>query len=652
MCGILGTIQPTRSVDLSEMERARDILSHRGPDGVGLWTDELRSGDSSVVLAHRRLSILDLSPAGSQPLLASESRAMRPATLREHGGAPYALVYNGEIYNYVELRDELRTLGIPFASHCDTEVLLASYIAWGADCLQHLNGMFAFAIWDTRNQRLFCARDRFGEKPFFYLLRPDDGLFAFASEIKALAALGLTSGELNHRAVYRYFRFNDQAGSEETVWTGIRQLLPSHWLSVEARQGTLSLTSGRYWQVPTADAEASDRDAIDGFRALFRDSVRIRLRSDVPLGTSLSGGLDSSSVLCEVRELGAASGQKAFSARMSDPSIDEGQFREAVLRQTGVRGFEVVPTAGAFLDRMDELFFAQEEPFPSTSMFASFLVSELAKKNGVVVLLDGQGADEYLAGYAHYPALVLASLARRGQFLRWRAERARLKQRVGADPVPPRAYLHHWVRGLRNGGSTLAVDPTLPVEFLDDGLRAQYRNEAPRTAAADHRALKARLRADLMEGHLQDLLRYADRNSMAFSRELRLPFLDHRLVEYCLRLPERLLYRDAESKWILRRAMRGTVPDEILDRRDKVGFVTPWREWWGGPSSVALNERLDAAVDELSGVVAPTRVEPGSAAALGVLALAEVRRRFRGLNPHQGRRAGAARQVAPTVRPR
>ena len=634
MCGIVGMVEIGSSAARYAVASALDSLCHRGPDDGGVWATQV--SNITVAVGHRRLSIIDLTAAGAQPMLGGEDGPFHPA-LSVDDPASFALVYNGEIYNYVELRDELRRGGHIFSSSGDTEVLLAAYARWGEECLDRLNGMFAFALWDRRRRRLVCARDRFGEKPFYYALGEGGQRFAFASEVKALVAAGAVSPELDSRAVYRFFRFGEQAGVAATVWRGVRRLLPGEMLIVDTSGPRLVVRARRYWDVPVGDSEPSAdtlAHAATRFAELFADSVRIRLRSDVPVGTSLSGGLDSSSVLCQIHTLGAASSQKAFTARMEEKALDEGYYVDLVLAHTGVSGHSVVPTAREFLGELDRLAFHQEEPFTSTSVFASYLVHRLAKAHGVTVMLDGQGADEYLAGYSHYIPFLLASLARRGKWLAWRRERKGAREVVGVDPVPFRAALRYRGRGLvnRTGSSQVLVDDEHDISFLGDSLRAEFAAEEARTIAITGDPFKGRLYADLMHGHLQELLRYADRNSMAFSREVRLPFLDHRLVEFSFSLPSRMLLGDGWSKRVLRLAMQGIVPQEILARRDKIGFAVPWAEWWNDKLVArTLRDRLLDAREDLGELIAVDAVPDGSQAALGVLSMAASLRQLRSL---------------------
>lgn len=627
MCGILGIVQLGEHVDQSTFIGARDLLAYRGPDGAGLW--ETRVGDVRVSLGHRRLSIIDLSCAGAQPMLLAANGLAHPATQPDEPGV-LALTYNGEIYNYVELRDELGSLGHRFTSESDSEVLLHAYAQWGANCLDRLNGMFSFAIWDSNRARLFCARDRFGEKPFHFACDPRRQVFAFASEMKTLMALGLAAPTFDERALFRYFAFGEQAGVSQTIWSGIERLLAGHALDVRADRQGVRTRAYRYWDVDPDDVHTlNEARAQEEFRDLFRSSVALRLRSDVPVGTSLSGGLDSTSVLCQIKELGTLHGQKAFTARMEDPAMDESGIVKSLLADVGIPGYVVTPTGSAFLEHSDRLFFHQEEPYPSTSMFASYLVHGLAKANATTVLLDGQGADEYLAGYAHYPALVLSSLAKQGHFRRWWIERRALRARVGTDPVPWRAAVQLWARSMSNGARTLLIDQRRDVSHLSPEFRDAHVHEVPRSIPLGESALKTRMYADLMLGHLQELLRYTDRNSMAHSREVRLPFLDHRLVEFCLRLPESFLYRDGTSKWILRQSLRGMVPAAVLERRDKVGFATPWERWWSDREvGATLRERLDDAQRSLRPWLLGNAVKDGSPASLDILALASIRRSF------------------------
>jgi asparagine synthase (glutamine-hydrolysing) len=631
MCGIVGLLSRGTGEHNQAVVRARDLLAHRGPEGAGLWTTLTAHDAARVTLGHRRLCIIDVSERSSQPLLLARDGVVRPALSDSNLDAKLSLIFNGEIYNFVELRTELIARGHKFNTTGDAEVLLLSYAEWGESCLERLNGMFAFAIWDSERDLLFCARDRFGEKPFHYVLDAERGSFAFASEVKALIGMGVAEAELDERAVYRYFRFGEQAGVEQTIWRGVKRLLPSRAMRIRYEGGRLSSNSWRYWTLPDRSVVASDSESVAEFRQLFADSVRLRLRSDVPIGSSLSGGLDSSSVVGQVSVLGAAAGQLAFTAKMDDASMDESRYAKLVAERAGIRVHTVTPDADAFIEEFDKLFYHQEEPFPSTSILASYLVQSLASDHGVTVLLDGQGADEYLAGYAHYPAAALVDFARNGQLRKWWRERHEVLLRAAVDPVPPRAAAWHWWRSMKGAPEQATIDAPRDDSFLNSDLRKSFRGDQSRVMERADGTLGSRMRADLLEGHLQELLRYADRNSMAFSLETRLPFLDHRLVELVMSRPIDLSYRNGESKWLLRQSMRGIVPDEILGRRDKIGFVTPWDSWTRGTRSNEFQQRLAVASNTLDAFVTPGALTLASPAAFGVMAIASVLSQFRAI---------------------
>jgi asparagine synthase (glutamine-hydrolysing)/UDP-N-acetylglucosamine 2-epimerase len=543
MCGIAGIVAPGGLAPPGLLETMRDVLVHRGPDDHGSWVNPERT----VGLASRRLAILDLSPSGHQPMVDDE--------------AGLALTFNGEIYNFVELRAELQTRGHRFRGRSDTEVLLHAYREWGHDCLAHLNGMFAFAVWDSRRGELFAARDRFGEKPFYYCATADAWLFA--SEIKALLAYPGAPRRCN-LAVLRPFLETGQLpdGTQETFFAGIHQLPAAHALTLRPGE---SPRFERYWDLdPSATVEyANDADYAEALRHLLTDSVRCRLRSDVPVGSCLSGGLDSSSVVGLIATLPNGDGparQTTFSARYADAATDEGPYIRAVVAQAGVEAHEVWPSANGLADEVERWTWHQEEPCPTTSAYAQWKVMQLARQQGVAVLLDGQGADEILAGYQP-PAYGYryAGLLRQGRVGELVREFSSFQRRHGRLTPAVRylgvALLPDSVRGgLRarhhRGQALLAGDlrTTAPAES------GRVRGPAFRTP------LKTQLYEQLTRTSLPGLLRFADRNSMAFSVEVRLPFLDHRLVEFAFAVPERVLVSGGLTKVLLREAMRPVLP--------------------------------------------------------------------------------------------
>ncbi len=598
MCGILGVLSDSTRPGDEHFCASLTLLAHRGPDGEGVWR---RPSDRPpfVALGHRRLAIIDLSDAAAQPM-SSDDRSLH-------------ITYNGEIYNYVELMTELESLGHRFRSRSDTEVILRAYEQWGEACLDRFNGMFAFAIWDERKRELFAARDRFGEKPFHYWWNPQNGFFAFASEIKSLLALAEIDDSIDDRALYRFINFQEFAGSEQTFWRGIKRLPHAHYLKLRWPGDGFDLTVRRYWDIDLERTEnISVKKAAFRFQELLADSVRLRLRSDVPVGSSLSGGLDSSAVVCQIHALGAAGGQKTFSARMEDPLLDEGSHITAVLAQTGVEGHEVWPSAREFEKVFSKLCYHQEEPFLSTSQFAQYLVMRLAAENKVTVLLDGQGADEMLAGYTPYFITRYSDMAEKWRLFalwrEWRGFKARhhsgfpLSLKMIAARVSPGAY--RLVRGRENGspsGGWSEMTRWWSKEWLD-----QFADERPASLPESKRDLLTRkLYQDTMGGELQGLLRYGDRNSMAWSRELRQPFLDHRLAEFLFALPpEHKLFR-GETKVVMREAVGNLIPQSVAQRQDKLGYQAPLAKWLEGPLEGWASERLELAAREFSGRMIP-----------------------------------------------
>jgi asparagine synthase (glutamine-hydrolysing) len=614
MCGIFGVWhRNNRPVDLEAVKYATTTLRHRGPDDEGYLLvntqagrimgcggtdtdrrlalpriEELFAQPFNLVLGHRRLAILDLSPAGHQPMAGSDGMLW--------------IVYNGEIYNYLELRDELKAYGHGFQTETDTEVILAAYKQWGPACLARFNGMWAFALYDEREQRLFCARDRFGIKPFHYVFK--DGTFAFASEIKALLGMGIGKRAADPAAVFDYLVWGLVNHSQRTFFAGISALLPGHYLLVQEEK----ISIHRYWELDRAVeddrvTDCNDLELAERFRELLTDAIRLRLRSDVPIGTCLSGGLDSSSIVCLANRLmfcdkqppshimGAR--QKTFTAAFDDPSIDERRYVEVVVRATGAEPHYTFPRPEHLLELLPRLLRHQEEPFGSTSIYAQWQVMALAKQHGITVLLDGQGADELLAGYPFAWDVYLGDLFRSGRWLTlWRE----VDHYQGRGQVGEAGRL----AGLRR-----ALFSAIPRP-VKDGVRELQGERWPSWLNPDFVKIHKETRTwpyradgtlrtflmDQMRYHLPSLLRFEDRNSMAFSLEARVPFLDYRLARFTLALEDQQRISRGVSKTILRRAMKRVVPEAILARRDKIAFATPEGAWLQGPLWLHVKEIL------------------------------------------------------------
>ncbi len=563
MCGIAGIVAK-RAVNPVAVQAMIDRMAHRGPDGEGLWS----SDDGRIVLGHRRLAVIDPTPAGAQPMADVEGNCV--------------LTFNGEIYNYVEVMERLRGQGVSFRSACDTEVLLEAYKAWGEDCLDEFNGMFAFALYDARTGRLFCGRDRFGEKPFLYCETPE--FFAFASEYKALLSLAGVTADIDETALLRFLHQPRQGldDGRETVFAGVRQLLPGEKLVVDT--AALEVSVGRYWELEP-DAEAGRlafTDAAAGFRELLTDSIRLRLRSDVPLGSCLSGGLDSSAIVCLARGMVAAEAPyHVFTGRFPETSADEGGFAAQVAAATDAVSHTVEPSPEGLLDDLEDFCWLNELPVGSTSQYAQWCVFRLAADSGVTVLLDGQGADELLGGYEQY-------------------FRAYLRARAASDgdaKAEEEAIRERYPLALEDRAETWKTRLPTPVRWRLAGWSGQgsdflfglSKETAMAVEAANLRVLDGRfnelsgaLADECFHSHLPTLLRYGDRNSMAHSREVRLPFCDHRLAEFALSQPPQTLMGEAQTKRLLREAMRDVLPETIRSRWNKQGFLPPQGDWMRG----------------------------------------------------------------------
>jgi asparagine synthase (glutamine-hydrolysing) len=549
MCGISGIVNKRGgAVDPAVIEQLTDPIAHRGPDGYGYFFGP------NFAFGHRRLSIIDLSEQGHQPM-AYRGR--------------YWITYNGEIYNYLEIREELAKLGCTFVSGTDTEVILAAYAEWGPDCLRRFNGMWAFAIYDAERQEIFLARDRFGVKPLYYT---DSGEhWTFGSEIKQL--LGPHSSiRANRGIVLEALLTSIDGHTDETYFEGVRSFPQSHYGHYDLRSNRLSVT--RYYQleVQAEFGALSLVDATHQLRVLFEDAVRLRLRSDVQVGTCLSGGLDSSATSGIASRLyHAATGDRfiGIHARSIDAETDESHFARLAADHLGIELHTVMPSTNAFLTTIRDLVRTQEEPFGSPSMFMGWHVFQEAKALGCKVMLNGQGGDEVLLGYERYFAAFLrtASLAR---FAREVLAQAR-HSRLGIKEVL--LYRYYFTNpGLR-------MRRLKRRSFLRPQYRDAYGYEAVLESSRAFRDL-ARLQVhEIASLQLPHLLRYEDRNSMRHSIETRLPFLDYRLVEFCISISPHHKIHDGWTKYVLRKSMEDVLPDRVTWRTDKLGFQAPERTW-------------------------------------------------------------------------
>ncbi len=540
-----------------------DAISHRGPDGEGYWKND----SSNILFGFRRLAIIDLSETGNQPM---------------HYLDRYTIVHNGEIYNYIELREELERKGYRFRSQSDTEVILASYDCWKSDCLKKFDGMFAFAIWDENEKKLFAARDRFGEKPFFYFEDPAGETFYFGSELKALWSAGVPKTP-NLKMLFNFITIGYTDNPEdpfETFDSGIKKLPAAFYLSLSLND-RIRITANSYWDIDPEfqNKRISDTEAIAEFSTLFRDSIKRRLRSDVPIGTSLSGGLDSSSVVSVIHDFKTPNyNHQAFTASFPGFEKDELPFSKMIANRFDLDQHIADVTDENLIKDWENLCYHQDEPFGSSSIYAQYKVYQLAKERSVTVLLDGQGADETLAGYHKYYKWYWQELFRRNRLTRSKEIKAardlgvleifNYKNKIAAwfpsfaSIVMERQYLLKAIK-----------QEDLDQEFI------RFQSKEAYYTPPDIFTLNGVLHFNTFTHGLEELLRYADRNSMAFGREVRLPFLSHELVEFVFSLPPHFKIRNGWTKWILRETMKQQLPQEIVWRKDKTGFEPPQLKW-------------------------------------------------------------------------
>jgi asparagine synthase (glutamine-hydrolysing) len=582
MCGIFASLGfPPDKANI-------DIIGHRGPDGEGWMVFDTARGQ--LALGHRRLAIIDLTESGHQPM--------------SYGGGRYWLVFNGEIYNYVELRRELEAAGRIFHTQSDSEVLVAAYAHWGESSLDRLFGMFAFLIWDACEQRLFVARDRFGIKPLYWAATPRG--IAFASEIKQLLNLPGTSRAANVARLRDFLASGISEHTGETMFSDVRQLRGGECITCNLATWSPgdALAVRRWYGVLTSGGlDVSEAEAGEQFRALLTESVRMHLRSDVPVGSCLSGGLDSSSIVClmdqQLRGEDSAGPIHTISACYREKEVDERVFMEAVARETNCDPHYVYPRVDDAFASAEKITWHQDEPYGSTSIFAQWSVFAAARAAGVKVMLDGQGADEQLAGYHGGFNYYIADLIRHRRWLDLARTVIQRKDFHGLSYMDQlRGFSFPVLSRLLRGSQVKVLGP--PAWLSSDVLNAV---DDPRSAfdiaLASIGLGPVRTIGDLcvamaQSSNLTMLLHWEDRNSMAHGIEARVPFLDHRLVEFSIALGDRHKIVHGDTKRVLRRAMAGVLPQSIVNRRDKLGFATPEQTWFRGP----LRSALEAGVED------------------------------------------------------
>ena len=549
MCGICGIIRFNgASPDRQLIRRMMSTIKHRGPDDEGLLLDE------KVGLGFVRLSIIDLSPQGHQPMFSLDKR--------------YSIIYNGEVYNYLEIKNELIKKGYRFMSKTDTEVVLNSFIEWGEECLTRFNGMWAFVIYDNLKQELFCSRDRFGVKPFYYYYDRDQ--FVFASEIPPLLETLKAKPSVNKEVMFDYMIYNRTDQSEQTFFTEIKKLQHSHTLRVSINEGTV--IPKKWYDLKNRLSSSVPFCSAESFRETFESSVNLRLRSDVPVGVCLSGGLDSSSITSTLLKTFNKGDLNTFSAvyekgQNGDESEFINEFRPFIKRMNFI-----TPTADSLYEDLPRFVTTQSEPFPTTSIYAHYKVMELARKH-VVVTLDGQGADEEMGGYPYFFGFYYKELIRQFRLLKLFMELKGYWSNHHST-YAYKTFLYFLLPGSLKRNLRIREKGYLTKDFSNQKFTSLisselYNSHNVNAALFNH-----------FEYKLEHLLKWQDLNSMRFSLEARVPFLDYRLVEGLLSIKPDKLISGGMTKMILREAMTGILPEKIRLRKDKIGFETPQNEWF------------------------------------------------------------------------
>ena len=595
MCGITGYFS-NNGIPFKAFAQASSLIKHRGPDDYGYLvlkrsfsvftpkTEDLLDVDSTVaeqafgILGFRRLAIIDLSSKGHQPMTYQDGK--------------YWLIFNGEIYNYLELRKELSAKGYQFHSGSDTEVILAAYSEWGVDCLQRFNGMWAIALLDIEKKQLFCARDRLGIKPFYYYYNGKE--FGFGSEVKQLLEIFPNLRRANRKVLFDFLAIGSYGNeTDETFFEDVYRLPAGSYFLVDLKNNIQIQAPVKYWDLPSdMIAPKSETEIHETIYELLSDSIRLRLRSDVPLGICLSGGLDSSgiSMLAAEQRNGSPDPMKLFTIGSLDPKIDETHYARLISENTHSQHLTKIPDSNDLADELTKFIWHHDEPLIKASMFGGYHVYKLAKESGTTVVLDGQGADELMGGYnfgIHYPYLgeLLSNLSL-GQLIKELRSNASLYQtnnlkvtrnlfsktlKKAIRPILSRDYQPGFYKKTKGW---------LKNEFVMDSIPHSVRLNKEYLSKTDT-VFNSAFKQDSFElirfTNLPGILRQVDRNSMAFSVEARVPFLDHRLVEYLFSLPAKYHLRGGYTKYSYRKSMEGRIPDSILWRTDKQGFSMPDR---------------------------------------------------------------------------
>lgn len=602
MCGITGFVCKNPQ-SLNNILLMNTCIRHRGPDDEGYLTvgsfgeapgiyggsdtpeidnpeaityypkqsiGEIVYQKASLALGHRRLSIVDLTASGHQPMCTSDRR--------------YWIVFNGEIYNYRELKKELQDLGHDFSSESDTEVILNAYRQWGPDCLKKFNGMWGFVIYDAHKQSLFLARDRFGIKPLYYWIS-SEGTFYFGSEIKVFTTLPGWKAELNRQNAYDFLVWGLKNHNDETLFKGVYQVPGGHYVNFSPRQEQMiaggKVRVSKWYEIIERKFNGTHTDAVERVNELLSDSVKLRVISEVPIGSCLSGGIDSSSIVCLIHNQLLKEQQnfvqKTYSFITSDEKTNEIKWIDKVINRKGIEPHFTSAEPESIFSNLEKITWHQDEPFGSLSIYAQWNVFELCAQDKNKIMLDGQGADEYMAGYHSFLRMRLATLFKTGRLVRLWKEILQAEKLFGYSKIQLIRSLAGAIIGTKEGKKyPKQICKPSWLRMDTKGLKMISPYDTLQAGVSSIRTLS---KAQLLYTNLPMLLHFEDRNSMAHSIEARVPFLDYRLVEFVYNLPDQFKIDSGFTKKILRESMSGVIPDEIRDRTDKIGFQAPELIW-------------------------------------------------------------------------
>lgn len=572
MCGIAVCIDASGSVDRDRFDRMVDIVKHRGPDDRGTFYE------GGLALGHRRLAIIDTSSEGHQPFEKVDG---------------FVLVFNGEIYNYVELGNELAEKGHHFYTKTDTEVIIHSYIEWGRDCVEHFNGMWSFVLYDRINSVLFCSRDRFGVKPFYYT--EQEGMFLIASEIKQFFQMLANNPKADKDMLVQYIVRGIIENPPRTLFSDIFQLEPGHNLIYDLHSH--SYRKERYYDIGAfREKSMTYKEACEIFRKQFDDAVMLRHRSDVPLGYYLSGGIDSSAIVCDAKALAVKTKEKhTISACYDDKKYDEQEYIDEVIRKTDVISHKIFPDGQTMLDDLDMMIWHMDEPVQGPSGFAQWSVCKAAKECGLTVMLDGQGSDEQLAGYTDFYTVLFLYYLRKGKIREFQKEVEAFLQ-LKAGSVRNSNVARFWVilTAIKDYLTPEKLERFIKRLYLEIKVKLPFEKGLLKRLIENERIYPKRdprcFIKEYMENELLYQLHQGDRYSMAFSIENRNPFLDYRLVNSIYEMPFEFKIKSGYTKAVLRDSMEGILPEIVRKRVSKFGFETPKARWFDENEKYYRNE--------------------------------------------------------------